>query len=192
MKQEILLTLDGSAQLHIPDMKITFHSIHSALREKGNGKGHSYTLAFKNIMMNKILLLPISILISCMLFAQKTKPELAIQQVLDNQMEAWNRGDIAAFMEGYLRSDSLIFVGSSGPQYGWQNTYDRYLRTYDTPEKMGKLTFTVVQMSMLGKKHCRMLGKWHLARTIGDVGGYFTLIWQRTNKGWKIIADHTS
>lgn len=120
------------------------------------------------------------------------KVATALTGVLQQQQNAWNRGDIAAFMEGYLRSDSLVFVGSSGPQYGWQNTYQRYLRSYDTPEKMGKLTFTVVQMSMLGKKHCRMLGKWHLSRSIGDVGGYFTLIWQRTPQGWKIIADHTS
>lgn len=116
----------------------------------------------------------------------------AIGQVLYAQQAAWNRGDIAAFMEGYLRSDSLVFVGSSGPQYGWQNTYERYLRTYDTPEKMGQLSFTIVQMSMLGKKHCRMLGRWHLKRSIGDIGGYFTLIWLRTPGGWKIIADHTS
>ena len=126
-------------------------------------------------------------------FAQvPAKKAIAISEVLAWQEAAWNRGDIAAFMEGYLKSDSLIFVGGTGPQYGWQNTYERYLRTYDSPEKMGQLKFSVLQMSMLGKKHCRVLGKWHLTRSVGDVGGFFTLIFKRTKVGWKIIADHTS
>jgi beta-aspartyl-peptidase (threonine type) len=37
-----------------------------------------------------------------------------------------------------------------------------------------------------------VLGHWHLARANGDVGGVFSLVWQRFPEGWRIIHDHTS
>jgi len=37
-----------------------------------------------------------------------------------------------------------------------------------------------------------VLGHWHLKRDSGDVGGVFSLVWQRFPEGWKIVHDHTS
>ncbi|HSK13751.1 MAG TPA: DUF4440 domain-containing protein [Phnomibacter sp.] len=143
-------------------------------------------------MVHKQLL---TILLACTTaagFAQRQGDRQAILQVLEVQQAAWNRGDIAAFMQGYWHNDSLTFVGSQGPQYGWQTTMDRYLRTYDTPEKMGTLKFDILKLEQVGKKDCILLGKWHLSRTVGDVGGYFTLVLRKMKDGWKIVYDHTS
>ncbi|WP_416438368.1 YybH family protein [Phnomibacter sp. MR] len=125
-------------------------------------------------------------------WAQMPKAEKAIRQLMAMQEDAWNRGDIAAFMEGYWKNDSLSFTGAAGPVYGWQKTYDGYLKRYDSPAKMGKLSFTLLQLKPLGKNYYTVVGKWHLERTVGNVGGHFTLILQRIGGEWRIIADHTS
>jgi ketosteroid isomerase-like protein len=142
--------------------------------------------------MYKIFFLALALHASFLLFAQTSKAEMAIQKVLDNQVEAWNRGDIGAFMEGYWKNDQLTFVGSQGPQYGWQTAYDRYLRTYNTPEKMGTLKFGILKREKIGKRKWLVLGTWYLTRSIDDVGGTFTLIFRKIKGEWKVVYDHTS
>jgi len=44
----------------------------------------------------------------------------------------------------------------------------------------------------LGPEAALVLGRWHLKREKDDLGGVFTLVWQRFPDGWKIIHDHTS
>jgi beta-aspartyl-peptidase (threonine type) len=46
--------------------------------------------------------------------------ESQIRAVLESQAEAWNRGDIDAFMGGYWKSDETAFVGANGITRGWQ------------------------------------------------------------------------
>ncbi|HMP95120.1 MAG TPA: nuclear transport factor 2 family protein, partial [Phnomibacter sp.] len=109
---------------------------------------------------------------------------LQLKQLLLTQQQAWNRGDIPAFMQGYWNSDSLVFTGSSGPVYGWQNTLNRYLKAYDSPAKMGTLNFGFLRWYPLGTDHYMLLGTWHLTREAGNVGGFFTLIFRRFANGW--------
>ena len=126
----------------------------------------------------------------------------AIGDLMAQQESSWNSGDLEAFMTPYLQSDSLLFVGKSGPTYGWATTLANYQRGYPTPEHMGKLHFDVLQLDPIGTQHAFMLGAWHLARldSLGDLQGYFTLIWKRNEQSvehpsaptWHIIADHSS
>ena len=120
------------------------------------------------------------------------KSHAAIVQAMKTQEDAWNRGDIPAFMEYYWRSDSLSFVGSSGLVEGWQGTLDRYNRTYPDTEAMGRLKFSIIKLRALGKKAAYLIGTWNLTRTSGDIGGYFTLIWKKVKGKWVIVSDHTS
>jgi ketosteroid isomerase-like protein len=124
-------------------------------------------------------------------FAQ-SKDELAIRSVMDEQIKAWNNGNIDAFMQTYWRSDSLLFVGSKGPTYGWQTTLENYKKRYPDTVTMGKLDFEILKIKPLSEEYSFVLGKWHLKRTIGDAGGYFTLIFKKINGKWLIVADHTS
>lgn len=122
-------------------------------------------------------------------------PEEEIRAVLDRQVSAWNRGDVVAFMDGYVESDSLTFLGANGVTRGWQATLDRYKRVYPTPEKMGKLTFSELEFRMLGPDHALVLGKFALERNVaagGNASGRYTLVLHKTVKGWKILHDHTS
>lgn len=116
----------------------------------------------------------------------------AILKVLEDQRQAWNRGDIDAYMLGYWKSDSLVFVGSTAPVYGWQSTLDRYKKHYPDKNVMGELTFNILQVKVLDANNAFVMGGWHLKREKDDPGGYFTL-WFRKIKGvWKIVCDHTS
>ena len=122
----------------------------------------------------------------------ETKDSLAIIDVLNKQQIDWNRGDIDEFMKGYLKSDKLVFSGSSGPIYGWKATRDRYKKTYSDQEKMGKLKFEILNVIALSPKVIQLQGKFNLTRSIGDAFGYFTLNWIKVKNQWYIISDHTS
>jgi ketosteroid isomerase-like protein len=117
---------------------------------------------------------------------------VAIEQILAKQEKAWNDGNIEAFMIGYWKNDSLVFVGKNGPTYGFGKTLANYKKSYPDTAQMGKLHFDILNMKPLGKAHYFVVGKWHLKRTVGDMGGHFTLIFRKTKQGWKIIADHSS
>ena len=134
----------------------------------------------------------------CVLFALLTfagcSPDTApdeIRKVMDKQVLAWNKGDIEAFMDGYWRSDSLKFVGKNGITHGWQTTLDNYRSSYRSKEQMGTLEFDLGQIEACGDQ-AFVLGRWHIRRESGDLGGYFTLYWKKIDGQWKIIIDHTS
>lgn len=116
----------------------------------------------------------------------------AIQSVLSAQQAAWNRGDIDAFLVGYWHSPELTFSGSNGVSRGWDGVLARYKKSYPDRAAMGELNFSDLEFHFLGADAALVLGKWHLKREKGDIGGVFTLVWQKFPEGWKIIHDHTS
>jgi len=113
---------------------------------------------------------------------------------LDAQANAWNRGDLVTFVETYENSAAITFLGKELSR-GRDQVLARYQRNYNTPEKMGKLRFEILENRALGPDHAMILGKFFLTRSQaggGDATGHFTLILRKTAKGWKIVHDHTS
>jgi ketosteroid isomerase-like protein len=115
-----------------------------------------------------------------------------ILSILDKQNAAWNRGDLKAFMDGYWESDSLMFIGKSGITYGWRPTLENYKRGYPDTASMGKLAFKILQVKNLTKDCYFVVGKWQLTRSIGDIGGHYTLLFRKIKGRWVIVADHSS
>jgi len=113
-------------------------------------------------------------------------------KVMDIQEKAWNNGDIDSFMNGYIKSEELVFSGSNGPIYGWNATKERYKKSYPDLKTMGKLSFTVRKIKSLSKETAYLIGEYYLKRTIEDSYGHFTLIWKKVNGKWLIVSDHTS
>jgi len=114
--------------------------------------------------------------------------------VLEVQSAAWNRGDLETFVETYENSPSITFLGKE-LSHGRDAVLARYKRTYNTPEKMGKLRFEVLSYRALGADHAMVLGKFYLTRTAaggGDASGHFTLILRKGKDGWKSVHYHTS
>ena len=130
--------------------------------------------------------------------AQKNKIRIAgddvktILNLLEEQRLAWNTGDKENFMGTYWQSDSLMFIGKSGVTYGWQNTLDNYKNGYPDTAAMGKLKFDILEVKKLSAMYFFVVGKWHLTRSIGDVGGHFTLLFKKIKNKWVIVADHSS
>lgn len=119
------------------------------------------------------------------------KPVAAIRAVLDAQVAAWNRGDLEGYMDGYERSPHIVFISGDRLTRGWQTVLERYKRSYDTREKMGVLTFSDVEITILGKDAALVFGRWQL-RAKDEPRGRFTLLFKKTKNGWRIVHDHTS
>jgi len=122
----------------------------------------------------------------------QSKDEKQILDLLSNQTKAWNEGDFDKFMVGYLNTDSLMFIGKSGITYGYAATLTNYRKSYAGADKMGKLSFDILHLKKLGRKNYLVVGKWSLKRNAGDVGGFYTLTFEKQNGSWVIIADHSS
>ncbi len=118
--------------------------------------------------------------------------EVEIHEVLKAQVEAWNRGDIHAFMQGYWKSEETEFVSSNGVLRGWQAVFDRYRKAYPDRRAMGSLTFSHLEITMLSHTAALVLGEWGLKRQEDHPGGVFTLVFRKFPEGWRIINDHTS
>jgi len=133
----------------------------------------------------------ILIFFSISLYAQNKDKE-EILKILDNQTYFWNQGDIDRFMEGYLHSDSLMFIGKNGITYGYQNTLNNYKKNYSDTAKMGKLKFDILEVKRISGDAYFVVGKWYLKRLIGDVGGHYTLLFRKFKGKWCIVSDHSS
>lgn len=140
----------------------------------------------------KKLIIIILLLISFRNCFSQDKDSIAIRNVMNEQLTAWNNGNIEAFMQTYWKSDSLLFV-SNPPLYGWQSTLERYKKAYPDTIAMGKLSFDLLQIKKLSPEYYFVLGKWGLTISTGkNPGGYFTLLFKKINHQWVIVVDHTS
>lgn len=118
--------------------------------------------------------------------------EKEIRAVLKAQQDAWNRGDIDSFMNGYARSSSTKFVSEDKVTLGWETVRDRYLKKYSDRAKMGTLEFSDLEITPFGQDSALAVGSWRLKREQDQPHGRFTLIFRLTNDGWRIVYDHTS
>lgn len=117
----------------------------------------------------------------------------AVARVLEEQTDAWNRGDLDAFMDGYWRSDDLVFTSGGRVQRGWRTTLERYRSAYgESRATMGRLSFSDLEVHALQPDAAWVLGRWSLDRGGEIVGGVFTLVFRELGGEWRIVHDHTS
>ena len=135
------------------------------------------------------------LLLSMSIFAAPEQPENAVAEirtVLQAQQDAWNRGDIDGFMNGYARSASTVFISEDTIRRGWETVRDRYKEKYSDRSKMGTLTFSDLEIMPLAADSAVASGRWNLKRESDQPHGRFTLILKRLPEGWRIVHDHTS
>src|SRR6266487_2308676 len=140
--------------------------------------------------MKRMILLQL-LLISMCSFAQ-SEDEMNIRKILEEQTKAWNQGDLEKFMQGYWKNDSLMFIGKSGISWGWQKTLENYKRGYPDTAAMGKLSFNIIIAKKLSPEYYYVVGQWMLMRSVGNLSGYYNLLFKRIMGQWLIIADHSS
>lgn len=139
----------------------------------------------------KYLMVFICLSISIAAFSQG-KDEKQITTSLMLQQKAWNEGDLVAFMATYWNNDSLMFIGKSGITYGWKNTLSNYKKGYPDTASMGKLNFNLLHIKRISPGYFSVVGKWYLTRSIGNIGGHFTLLFKKFRNKWLIVSDHSS
>jgi len=115
-----------------------------------------------------------------------------IQETLNRQDAAWNRGDIDGFMEDYLKDKSLRFASGGNIRRGWQATIDRYKANYPDKAAMGTLSFTDLEINVITAEDALVFGHWRLDRAADTPNGLFTLHMKQQDGKWVIVSDHTS
>lgn len=119
-------------------------------------------------------------------------PAETITGLMEEQELAWNMGDIEGFMQHYWPDDSLVFIGSTGVQYGWNNLLNRYQKSYPDQSSMGQLQFNILHSKQLADSIVLVIGEWKVITGEKEQSGMFSLNWKRFPEGWKIVGDHTS
>lgn len=143
----------------------------------------------------KKLLIVLAVVLTTSVLAQKPankKTKKQVQHIFDKQITAWNAGDLNAFMNGYWEDKRLLFVGSRGPTYGYENTLKGYQKGYPTKEAMGTLKFDIIEMRQWDRKTLQVIGKFTLIRESDTPTGHFTLLLRKIKGKWVIVSDHSS
>ena len=140
--------------------------------------------------MKKLFFLSI-IFLSASAFSQ-SKDEQEIRKLMNDQILAWNKGSIEEFMQGYWNNDSVMFIGKNGISYGYTTVLNNYKKNYRDTVQMGKLSYTLLKLDRFSAEYYFVIGKFFLKRSVGDIGGIYSLIFRKIKGKWFIISDHTS
>ena len=128
-------------------------------------------------------------------WAQK-QPNAKVKGIIDglfeHQIRAWNEGDVDDFMLGYWNDERLIFVGSTGPTYGYQNTLEGYKKRYPDRDAMGRLAFDILEKRQWDRRTIQVIGKFTLYREKDTPTGHFSLLVRKIKGEWLIVSDHSS
>lgn len=146
---------------------------------------------------------PIFLLLAALAFAplaHAADESAAIRALLAAQQEDWNRGDIDHFVTAYKDAPDTTFIGAKVRQ-GYARILESYKKNYATKDQMGTLTYSDIDVRLLpcpdGQSHyAAVTGRFHLDRsahgTAAKDDGVFSLLWEKTASGWKIVLDHSS
>jgi ketosteroid isomerase-like protein len=117
-----------------------------------------------------------------------------VTNIMNQQEQNWNNGNVIGFMDAYWKSDSLRFIGKSGITMGWNKTLSNYQKSYKNKKEMGKLKFSNKSMEFIDEQTIFVIGKWELTRldSLGNLSGYYSLVWKEKNNEWVIVTDHSS
>jgi uncharacterized protein (TIGR02246 family) len=122
-----------------------------------------------------------------------TEIEQQLAALMHESAVAWNRGDLDGFLATYKDDAQTAFMA---PQitYGLPDIKSRYARSYFKDGKpKARLSYDDLKYRRLGSDYVLMTGRWRLIDPAGkQQEGYYSLIWENTDTGWKIIHDHSS
>ena len=123
-----------------------------------------------------------------------SRQELDIIKVLVAQENAWNKGDLAAFASSFKDSPDTLFITHQVFR-GFAGLVDEYKRDYPSRGAMGTLAYSDLEVHPLDENFAVVIGRYRLERSKkdgGNVEGLFSLVFEKTDNGWKIVVDHTT
>jgi len=123
-----------------------------------------------------------------------SRTELDVIKVVLAQEKAWNAGDVEGYVKGYKDSPETLFIGHQVSK-GYAEILAEYKHDYPNPVSMGTLGFSELEVHPLSDNFAVCIGKFHLDRSKkegGPADGMFSLVFEKTDQGWKIVVDHTT
>jgi len=113
--------------------------------------------------------------------------------VLATQAEAWNRGDLDGYMDGYWDNPELEFISGPTTTKGFQPVKDRYFQRYKANgQEMGQLTFSELEYRRRADRGAEVTGLWRVVKTTDTLSGGFTVQLREFDFGWKVVQDTTT
>ena len=138
--------------------------------------------------------------ISCAPAAQRPEPSIdpgrlsgSLQQQFFRSAQAWNRGDLDAFLSDYAPDSAPTFVAGGHVQRGFAFIRSRYAPSFAPGAARDSLRFEEFSVRPISEGFALVTARYVLysnARTASS--GPFTLLMQQRPEGWKILHDHTS
>jgi ketosteroid isomerase-like protein len=118
--------------------------------------------------------------------------EQLIRDRFSQATEAWNRGDLNAYLASYWNSEETRWISGGRISRGVESIRARYKSLYDPPEKMGKLEVKDLEIDILTNGDALVVGKW--SHTAGQLArhGVFTVHLKKVQEEWVIATDHAS
>lgn len=116
-----------------------------------------------------------------------------VTRFLEASAEAWNGGDLEAFMAGFARAPSTTYVSGGELRVGWDAIREHYAPRFLPGAARDSLRFEDARARPLGQRHALVTARWVLERDGTPVArGPFTLVLVRVEGSWRILHDHTS
>src|SRR5205823_6032006 len=110
-----------------------------------------------------------------------------VKALLQKQIEAWNKGDLDAFAEGY--ADDATFISPSGLTQGKEQVVARYKKRYPDRKAMGTLSFEYVELRP-GHQVTSLVARWKLSYPDKpEAKGLTLLVLHASGDSWRIVED---
>ncbi|MDH7516391.1 MAG: nuclear transport factor 2 family protein [Bacteroidota bacterium] len=138
------------------------------------------------------IILPILmfIVVSC---GSKTDEPLVRSEVLsalDKTVEEWNSGRLEGYLGCYDKTDSLRFLSDGTLTEGWDAFGNRLRNAYSDVRSMGVMRCFDLDVDVLSPESASAFGRWMLSGDTGRSWGFVTMIFRKTDNGWKIVHEH--
>ena len=116
----------------------------------------------------------------------------AIKAVLDTSAIGWNRGELPVYLSAYV--DSATAMGSTGLVRGVAGIEGQMRAAFwRTGRPLQNLSYDHLEIRPIGPDQAVVTGQYILtggARP--DRTGWFSTVWVRTPRGWRMVHDHSS
>jgi len=115
------------------------------------------------------------------------------QQQFSRSAEAWNRGDLDAFVSDYAQDSLTSFVSGGHLHQGFDWIRGHYAPRFEPGAERDSLRFEEFNVRPLSPTLALLTARYILFRGgRTSASGPFTLVMERRSDGWKILHDHTS
>lgn len=123
--------------------------------------------------------------------ADKSEDTRKIRASLQAAADAWNEGRIDGVLAPYADDSTFMSrMGLIGPAELRAHYQKKY---FAEGQPRQQLRYEKVEVRHLGADHALMSGRWVLTGGAREEqSGWFTLVWERTPVGWRILHDHSS